>query len=67
MSTVRCPSWPIETATLNAIVVLPTPPFGAKTENTRVDSVDEVASNSLRTPEMRFIRSNPENGIASTP
>ena len=36
MSTVRCSSWPIETARLKAMVVLPTPPFGAKTEKMRV-------------------------------
>ena len=67
MSTVFCPSWPIATAMLNAIVVFPTPPFGAKIEKTRFDSVEDVASNSLRTPEIRFIRSKPENGIARTP
>ena len=36
MSTVRWPSWPIATARLKAIVVLPTPPFGAKTAMIRV-------------------------------
>ena len=36
ISTVRCSSWPKATARLNAIVVLPTPPFGAKTVMTRV-------------------------------
>ena len=36
MSTVRWSSWPIATARLKAIVVLPTPPFGAKTEMIRV-------------------------------
>ena len=35
MSTVRCPCWPIATARLNAIVVLPTPPLGANTDTTR--------------------------------
>ena len=32
MSTVRCSSWAMATARLNAMVVLPTPPFGANTE-----------------------------------
>ena len=68
MSTVRCSSWPSATARLKAIVVLPTPPFGAKTEMTRV-SPDRRSSR--RTPcgrpAMRFIRSNPENGIDRTP
>ena len=30
MSTVRIPSWPTATARLKAMVVLPTPPLGAK-------------------------------------
>ena len=30
MSTVRGPCWPIATARLNASVVFPTPPLGAK-------------------------------------
>ena len=35
MSTVRCSSWPIATARLKAMVVLPTPPLGAKTDRIR--------------------------------
>ena len=57
MRTVRWSIWPIETARLKAMVVLPTPPLGAKTEKMRVlafsavlleelahaaDAVDEV-------------------------
>ena len=49
--TVRWPSWPSATARLNAIVVLPTPPLGAKTEMTRVrQRRGRSASSSLRTP-----------------
>ena len=36
MSTVRCSSWARATARLKAMVVLPTPPFGANTEMIRV-------------------------------
>ena len=40
--TVRWSSWPRATARLNAIVVLPTPPFGAKTEKIRDEPVVDV-------------------------
>ena len=50
MSTVFCPAWPIATARLNAMVVLPTPPFGAKIEKTRVASLDELAFELLADP-----------------
>ena len=43
MSTVRCSRWPSATARLKAMVVLPTPPFGAKTEKMRVGPTSELA------------------------
>ena len=49
------------------MVVLPTPPFGAKTLITRVLVMLSRASNSLRTLAIRVIRSKPENGIDRTP
>ena len=49
------------------MVVLPTPPFGAKTLMTRVLVTASSASNSLRTWPIRVIRSKPENGIDRTP
>ena len=49
------------------MVVLPTPPFGAKTLMTRVLVNASSASNSLRAEAIRVIRSKPENGIDSTP
>ena len=49
ISTVRWPCWPSATARLNASVVLPTPPFGAKTEKMRDAPTVVVVSNSLRT------------------
>ena len=67
MSTVRWSSWARATARLKAIVVLPTPPLGAKTDMTFVAATAELAANSFRTLAIRFMRSNPENGIASTP
>ena len=67
MRTVRWPSWPSATARLNAIVVLPTPPFGAKTDMIRVPIVAWSALKSLRTWAIRVIRSKPENGIEMTP
>ncbi len=66
MSTVRSSCWASATARLKAMVVLPTPPFGAKTEMVRVAATSPRAANSFLTPAMRFIRSNPENGMAST-
>ena len=67
ISTVRCSSWPRATARLKAIVVLPTPPFGAKTLMTRVLVKASSASKSLRAWAIRVIRSKPENGIDRTP
>ena len=65
--TVRCSTWAKATARLNAIVVLPTPPFGAKTRITRDVPVVGAAVEFLADGAIRFIRSKPENGIASTP
>ena len=67
MSTVRCSSWPSATAMLNASVVLPTPPFGAKTEKIRDAAGRRRGVNSFRTALIRVMRSKPENGIARTP
>ena len=48
--TVRGPSWPSATARLNAIVVLPTPPLGAKTVIIRAEPVERsLVAASLRT------------------
>ena len=49
------------------MVVLPTPPFGAKTLITRVVATACCSSNSLRALPIRVIRSKPENGIDRTP
>ena len=68
MSTVRCSSWPSATARLNAIVVLPTPPFGREdAHDPRRWRPRSSASNSLRASAIRVIRSKPENGIERTP
>ena len=65
--TVRCSSWASATAMLNASVVLPTPPFGAKIEKILDMPPAEVAACSFWTALIRVMRSNPENGIARTP
>ena len=49
MRTVRLPSCPMATARLNAMVVLPTPPFGAKTLNRREVPPSSVAWNAVWT------------------
>ena len=67
MSTVRSSCWARATARLKAMVVLPTPPLGANTDSDpRRMRRRRAAANSFLTPAMRFIRSNPENGIART-
>ena len=65
--TVRWSIWASATARLNAMVVLPTPPFGEKMVMTRVVPTVWRASKSFLTCAIRVIRSKPENGIDRTP
>ena len=57
MRTVRLPSWPMATARLNAIVVLPTPPFGAKTLYIREAPPSSLAWKARWTAFTRLMRS----------
>ena len=51
---------------MKATVVLPTPPFGAKTVRTREAAASALTWNAWWTAETLFIRSKPEKGIIRT-
>ena len=57
ISAVRLPAWPKATARLSAIVVVPTPPFGAKTVTSFELPADWVSWNRAWTPWIRLMRS----------
>ncbi len=65
ISAVDAPSWAMLTARLKAIVVLPTPPLGAKTETTR-QAPAALAWRSARTWLKVFTSSKPLNGSVRT-
>ena len=57
MRTVCSSSWPMAQARLKAIVVLPTPPFGANTLMIRDEPTVEASTYDLRTSLIRATRS----------